>query len=271
MSAGASLRPSDAATGGFLDATNATITSLRFIDAYPNGMPSVLLEVTFQPEDGKARTELYRAGAVDQMRPTADGKRLTPPEARMRKDCGAMLFIGSLIDSGFDVSRVGDDITVFAGTTVFLRRKALPKFTLKDGTLSKDRDILLVEKVLALPGEKKAAAAKPAVKAVVKATLKTVVVPAAVAAPAPVVVDAGDIDTELEGIVLELLAAASENTIARNRIGNAVFQATVKAKNPRRAPLMARVQEDAYLGDSARPWAFDGEQIIGAPADEAAA
>jgi hypothetical protein len=260
MSVGASLRPDNAATGGFLDATNAVISNIRFIDQYPNNTPSALLEVTFQPEEGKARTELYRAGKIEVMRPSADGKRLTPPEARMRRDSGAMLFISSLIDGGFDVSKVGDDITVFTGTEVFLRRKPLPAFKQADGTMSKERDVLLVEKVLKMPGEGKKAVVKAAVKPVAKAAPA----PVAAAEPAPVAEEvAGDTEGELEAIVAILLAAAPDNTIARNRIGNAVFQAVVKAKNKNRAPLMALVAKDEFLGGESRPWAFDGENLIG--------
>jgi hypothetical protein len=272
MSAGASLRPSDAATGGFLDATNATITNARFVDSYPGGKASLLLEVTYQPEgeNAKARTELYRGGSIEQARPTANGGYYTPEAFRMRKDTGAMKFIVSLVEGGFDENKLGDDIRVIIGTKVFLRRKAIPKFTTQDGTVVADKDILLVEKVLAMPSEKKVAAkaavatksvaAKPAPKAVE-------------AVVAPVVADGGDAEAELVAIVSTLLNAAENNTIQRNRIGSAVFNVVVKATppHPNRAPIMALVNKgDAFFVNDARPWVADKETIVGYPSEEAA-
>lgn len=275
MATGASLRPSDAAAGGFLDATNATIVSARFIDAYPNGNPALLLEVTFQPEDGKPRTELYSGGKIEVIRPNAAGTGTTPDNARMHRNSNAVQFIGSVIAGGFDESKLDSDISVFVGTKVFLKRKTQPKFTSKDGREGGGKDILLVEKVLAMPGEKKAAAVKA--KPVATKPVAAVKVVAPVVAeeeeaivphiPAPIT---ADLATELEGIVTELLANAPDNTIARNRIGNATFQAIIKAKNPRRAPLMVLVQTDAFLKGDTRPWAFVGDDIIGVPGEAAA-
>lgn len=269
MAAGASLRPSDAAAGGFLDATNATIVSARFIDAYPNGNPALLLEVTFQPEDGKPRTELYSGGKIEVIRPNAAGTGTTPDNARMHRNSNAVQFIGSVIAGGFDESKLDSDISVFVGTKVFLKRKTQPKFTSKDGREGGGKDILLVEKVLAMPGEKKAAAVRAAPKVTVAKSNTAKVLPVVEAAVAPEVAGEG-IETELEAIVTELLANAPDNTIPRNRIGNATFQAIIKAKNPRRAPLMVLVQTDAFLKGDTRPWAFVGDDIIGVPGEAAA-
>lgn len=261
---GASLRPSDAASGGFLDAANATITSARFVDSYPNGTARTLLRVAFEPEDGKERTEYYSAGDPAKIKPNADGKSLVPKDARMNSKSGAVKFIGSVIDGGFPLDRINDDISVIDGTKVFLRRKAQPK-TGNAEIDAKDRDLLLVERVLALPEEGAKTAKKVTAKVAPKAAPKAAT-PATPAAAA----DSGSVQAELEAIVTGILATAPNNTVPRNRIGNAIFQVTVKAKNPNRGPLMTLASNTEYMTSEERPWAFDGESLVGVPVEEAA-
>lgn len=264
---GASLRPEDAANGGFMDAVEALITNIRFVDRYPNGSPSTLLEVTYAPLDGsKERTELYRAGPVEKIRPSADGKQLVPADARMHKSSGAIKWISAIITAGFPASRVSQDVTVFAGTKVFLKREALPK-TGNAEIDAKDRDILLVSKVLALPEEAKPVV-KPAVAAAAKRAATKAVAVAPVTVPEPVAAD-GAVDdaigVELEAIITALLTAAPDNTIPRNRIGNTLFQFCIKTKRTDRAKLMPLAANEEWLAGE-RPWAYDGEQLVLIPA-----
>lgn len=264
---GASLRPGDAATGGFLDATNATIKEARFVDSYPNGASRTLLRVTFQPEDGgKERTEYYSAGDPAKMKPSADGKKIVPQDARMHSKSGAIKFINSVIAGGFPETKLNDDISVFDGTVVFLRREAQPK-TGNAEIDAKDRDLLLVKRVISLPEEGGAKAAKkPAAGAKKPALVKPTAAPAAAAS------DDAAIQAELEAIIVGILAEAPDNTVAGNKLGTAIFQAAMRSKTPNRGPLMKLFTDNkAFVQSADRPWAFADGNYVGMPAEQAEA
>jgi hypothetical protein len=262
--AGASLRPGDAATGGYLDATDVDIKEARFIDSYPNGMVQTLLRVTYIAPDGKDRSELYSCGKTEG-KPSADGKYLVPDTARLSAKSGAMRFINSIIAAGFPEDRITTDVSVFDGTRVKLARQPAPKTGIAEHD-AKNKEELMPTRVLALPEEGKKAAAPKAV-----AKKPTAVAPKAAAAAAPVVAEGVDVETEAVGIVVELLNAAAENTIPRNRIGHEIFKRVLK--NARRAPIMALTNKDDFFTAEGRPWLFDSESgaIVGYGADAAAA
>jgi hypothetical protein len=270
--AGASLRPGDAATGGYLDATDVDIKEARFIDSYPNGMVQTLLRVTYIAPDGKDRSELYSCGKTEG-KPSADGKYLVPDTARLSAKSGAMRFINSIIAAGFPEDRITTDVSVFDGARVKLARALAPKTGIAEHD-AKNKEELMPARVLALPEENgKKTAAKPVAKKPVAAASKPAAAPAAVT---PAVAE-GDVEAEAVAIVSEILNAAPENTAMSNKIGGLVFAHLARTKNPRRAAIMKAVSLNAdvlgaFLGAEGRPWAFDpaSGEVVGYPVDEAA-
>lgn len=156
-----SLNPETYTQGGFLDDVDATLTELRFClwdygDAQKYGV-SPALRVTIETEGyDKSVTQHYRAGDSKFLQPSNDGKNLLPvsmnkdhKHGTLREDSNASRFIRSLVESGFPRHLLdGGDISVVDGTKVHLISQLQPKRPGLSGQGDKDKQIVLVEKIL---------------------------------------------------------------------------------------------------------------------------
>jgi hypothetical protein len=284
MSQGVSLNPNDAVVSHALDGKNAVIKQARAIGEYPNGVPAALIAVLNAPTDGsKERTELYSMGKVA-LKPNADGTQFLPATpgavAQPSKNSSGIKFLKALISAGFPAARIGNDLSVIDGTTVFLRAQSREKTgNAEIDTKNADKPFVLPEKVITLPEEGTAAKKSPASPkkpAVAKPAPAVAATPSGEAdAPAA----DGDFDAEAEAvkIVSDVLAKADNNTVARNQIGGKVFGALAKVKptlsGEARKAILGAINRPGFYEWEGRPWFVDADAkaLVGPPAEEAEA
>jgi len=245
---GASLKPSDAASGIMLDDVDATLETLRFTDEPPTGYQagSLFLVVSFSGKDIEDASQHYSAGSLDRFVPSGDGLRAVPadeddydedgdPTISLVKSTNAILFLKSIVDNGFKEDDIGDEVDVFEGLDVHLRQVPQPKRSGLDQDDDKPRTILLVTKINATAGERKAKGKGKSKKA----------------APAS------------EGVTVkatELVIAAvasSENGIAKKDVLIEAFKAL--AKDDDRKEVIDLIKTDEFLESG--PWTYEGGNL----------
>jgi hypothetical protein len=167
---GVSFRPSDQVEGGgLLDDAVVTWTSARFVMWDYNGKApmSPALKVEMKTEDGVDHIQYWSAGNSKDWSPSSDGKRLlkTGDAKGINSNSNLGLLINSVVNAGYDESKMSDDISQFDGMKCHMIQVAAPK---RSGLSQQPRadgkvyepTILIVDQIELMPGEK--AAAKPA-------------------------------------------------------------------------------------------------------------
>lgn len=263
---GVSLKPSDAvAGGGPLDDQDVNILSVRFRSWDYNGQlqtPILGMEVKFQTDDGSLKDQVYSAGDMKHFVPSEDGRQAVPVgnHTGLNENTNAIAFITSLVNSGFDESKIGDDVSVFDGTRVHVNALPQPKRPGVKGD-DKNKTILLVTKLIAMPGEnvqaaapanKKAAAPKTAAPKATQAPVASAAQATPASAPAPT----GDIAERTTQVVCAILAEKG-GAVLKSALANTVFQKVAKDVN--RNAIVQTAFNDAFL--KAGPWEFDGTTI----------
>lgn len=271
--ASASLLPEDWVSGGLLNDVDVTIKDCTFVDDWTyNGAvadPVLALAVTFVTEDGTETVQHYSAGDLARWVPSQDGKSIEPAENSTAKalnnntNCAA--FIGSLMDAGFPKKLVASNsVAVFEGTSVHVNRVPQAKRSgLAEPGDGKNRDVLVVTKINAMPGETVADAPKPngGARAAAPAT-RTPAPRAAATQVATEEVEAGD-------AVLESAVEAVASVLA-DRNGSVEVKilplAIIKhlTGNPNKAEIIALIKNPDFLGAEGVPWSYDGTSLAAA-------
>jgi hypothetical protein len=250
---GASLNPDDAGAGGLtLDDVDAVIEECRFVDDFDyagkvSPMP-LSLKVTFSGETFEPQTQHFSAGSLDRFEPSKDGLCAVPAEGQdddilLIKTTNALLFITSLVDSGFPKDKIADEVDIFEGTSVHVRQVPRPKLRGIDREGDAQKTILAVTKIHALPWEKKKGGSKAKGKATGKAKAK--------AEPEEA---SADISEKAAEFVMSAVTA-SENGILKKDLLVEVFKAM--AKDGDRADVVKLIKTDEFLAEG--PWTYDEE------------
>lgn len=180
--------------------------------------------VTYHSDDGVETGQFYSAGNGAKLHPSGDGKRFEV----IGKNSNAFQWIGSILNAGFPKDKVDDDVTVFKGTRVLVESKAQPKRTgLKDQTEGKT--IVLVSKILALPGAKSAPKSTPVSSP--KVATSTAGTSEFVASAAPVGNSTNgslDLNEAARTLIMTILDNAPEHAITRVKLATEVMMAAVK-------------------------------------------
>jgi hypothetical protein len=157
---------------------DVAITNVRWTEWDYQGTvnpPVLACRVTMAPLDGSdEHEEFLSAGSLDNFTPNPDddGKTLVSPNGRehLTQSSNWYQFIQSILDSGGDLTPLKDDVSILEGSKFHVVRKPAPK---RDGAFTvqkkegREAQILVVDKVISLPWDKKGAkrtavAAKPA-------------------------------------------------------------------------------------------------------------
>jgi hypothetical protein len=261
-----SLAPSSfVAGGGLLNDEDVTITDAAFSLWDYQGKSAVqvpALGIEFTDADGKAEEQYYSCGKIDHFVPSEDGKSLVPvaDKTAISNQANAALFLGSLVNAGLpeDILAAGD-ITRLVGAKVHVQRVPQPKRSTDDPG-AKAKEILVVTKILALPGETGkpkglTKAGTAGVKPNGAATKTTAPAPVAAAAAA----DTSELDTATTEAVIEVLGA-NDGTVALKALPAKIFAAS--KGNPLQKQMMKRsIEEDfiATAGDGL--FTFDGTNV----------
>lgn len=263
---GALLRPDTFVSGGLLDDVDVTIRSCRFkVYDYDGKVPGgvLALHIEMEDEDGQTSDQYYSAGDLRFFTPSNDGKMAVPTGSKtaLSSSSNAAQFIVSVVNAGYPVDQLEADVSVFEGMKVHVNRVAQPK---RAGIIKnqpqddsgREKTILLVSKILAMPGEepvKKGAATKAGAGTKASAASK----PAAKAStPAAAQADDSDLDSILTDVVMTIVTEAG-GSITKKALSTAVFQAM--KDNPARNAAVKRVYVDEFLQSG--PWTYDGSEV----------
>lgn len=253
MAGGVSLR--EGSQGGFLDDAEAIIKSCKTAAyTYPGSDKSAQgLIVEFDVEGlDEPHVENYSSGAVE---PTEDGTGFVKALSTKSK---AKQFIDSLLK--LDYPNVEADVHVFEGAKVHLKRMALPKMPGIDKEGDKDKTVLLVDKIIALPGVKggkTSPKAAPAARSTTGAKSQT-------QSSAPSTQSNGSGDDAAISAVQEALAKVDGATSTVSKLQTAVFLAALKSKMPSaEATLLKKSITSEWLTANmeAGGWNVEGEEV----------
>lgn len=260
---GASLLPADFTSGGAVaDGEYSIEAAITQMFNYGGAAPDTpTLCITYKGTDGALIDQNYSAGKSDSLIPSEDGKRFVHPsgeEAHINKSSNAAAWLGSIINSGFPVARMSDDVSCFVGTRVQVVNSAQPKRPgLKDHVEGKT--IPLVVKVVALPGEGKKGTASARSAASTSGSTAT----AAAAAASPSNGAAVNLDEAAISAIQEVLAEAPENKLTRLKLATGVMLKLTKTKDPNMAQIKKLASTPEFLAANAEAggWVSDGETV----------
>ena len=171
-----SLRPDKFSEGGgLIDDFDGTITDIRFVLTDYQGQMSEAVpvaQVKFDV-DGEESTQLFSVGGSGDFAPDETGLGLIKLRSKdsLTKTSKFAMLMESLVEAGFPINRMEDDISYLNGFSGHFLRKAVEYKGLKHDKKERDSTVLLCTKIIKLPWDNapaakgKAAAAKGKAKA----------------------------------------------------------------------------------------------------------
>ena len=249
MAGGASLK--EGTQGGFLDDAEAIIKECKTgTYQYPNSSTSTnALIVTFDAGLDEPHVEVYSSGKIEA---TEDG---TGFISKLDVKSKAMQFIQSMLAQGADIDA---DVKVFEGYKVHLKRVALPKMAGIDKAGDREKTVLLVDKVISVPGAK----GRPTAGGAAKST--TAKPATSTSKPATSISTNGAGDEAAIAAVQEALAKVDGATSTVSKLQTAVFLAALKSKMPSaEATLLKKLITADWLAanSEAGGWSTNGEEV----------
>jgi len=246
------LRPSGFSEGGgLLDDVNATVKEARFeiFDYQGKGNAAPSARFTLSLEDGSEVSQNWSCGKATDWTPSEDGKTLVAigRATSLNRQSNVALLLESIVNSGFPEDKIGDDISIFEGMEAhFVRvpapeRKGLTKRTDAQGNVI-EQTVLVVDKIIKLPWEKKASAPKGQAKAPASAPK----------APARAAAEGEDLTEVASAAVLEILAENPDG-VAKAQLPALLFKKL--ASHPKKAQIMQVAFKNEFL--SSGSWTYD--------------
>lgn len=262
---GVSLNPAAfVAGGGLLDNADVIIKSARFAPWDYNGAiqtPVLAAAITYQNrEDDSVTIQYYSAGDMKNFVPSEDGRQAIPvgKAEGLNESSNFYAFLTSLVNSGFPVDKITNDISVFDGLECHVDRVPQPKRKgMAAAADNSNKTILIVSKITKYPWDSAASSAPAAApKAVGKVTPAT---PTANQGQGSGAVGAGSpVEAKADETVMGILMAKG-GECAKPVLAQEVFK--VLAKDPDRNTIVQMAYKDEYLGAPGKPWAFDGTTV----------
>ena len=284
----ASLLPEHADKSAYLDGVEAIITVCRTCTTDYNGkvtpaVPALGVQYTVPSfaKDKQPKVQHYSAGDKEHRIPSDDGKRFKVffPEKHkgLPEDSNARKFVQSILNAphvsgqgGFPRERISDDVTIFEGMRVKLKAEAQNKTRKVEGQKEdgddKNRTIILVDQILALPWEgapQVAAAASPAAAAQAPAqSAAPVAAPPAQAAGSPLQ-DQNAVSAATDVVVQLLADPAHGGAVDKAKLGPLSFR--LLAQNPNRLMATRLLSQNAseFLPTIVGAPVIKGDDMIG--------
>ena len=218
------------------------------------GVPS--LKITMGMENEEA-VQYYSVGSSNDWIPSEDGSQLVAvgKASNIRMTTNGGIFLKALIDAGFPVDKLGDDITILTGLQAHVIRVPAPK---RPGLEKKKRDdgknyeetILIVSEITSLPWEK----SKP------KGAPKTKAAPKGKVAPKAKTKEDPESDVNDAAVAAVLAILESEGTITKKELPSKIFQ--TEKDNPDRNSIVKAVFDDNFLASG--PWNYEDGVLVAA-------
>lgn len=239
------LNPSEA-TAGLMSDTEVLIKTARWgmFDYQGKSDPAPTLVLTCEVDDADDHVEYLSAGSADKWEPSEDGHTLRAigTATHLSKQCKAVRFLKSLVDCGFPSDKLGDDPAVLEGLRVHVIRVPDTSRTFRDtGETKQGSDVLVVDKIIALPGSGKGDAGK-------KQTKKGAASGGGKKEPA----DASALSEAASQYVVDVLASAG-TPVPKNQLVAKAYQAGLK-EDANKAEIIKLLMSDEFLGSGA--WTY---------------
>lgn len=257
-----SLRPETFVEGGGLvDDVDLTIQEAKFVmwdynGKIPQASPALCLSML--AEENEKIEQYYSMGSSKDWMPSDNGKQLLSvgQATGIRKTSNGGIFLTSLVDAGFPVEKLGDDITVLEGLQAHMIRVPAPKRSgLKQEEKKYEQTILVISEIIAMPGDKKKPTGAPKGAKTSKATTASGIGGGA----AKTKMESGDRDNVTEKATTQILSLLEANgSIAKKDIPGKLFQ-TMKS-DPDRNAIIKMVFDDEFL--SSGPWTYEDGILI---------
>jgi hypothetical protein len=268
---GVSIKPSDAVAGGsMIDDADVKIASARWYLYDYNGKvanPVLAIGVDYvDPKSGESLSsrQYYSAGeqSTKNFVPSADGRMAMPvgTAAGLSEGSNALLWITSLINSGFPEDKVTNDIGVFDNTVGHVNQVPQPKRQGMSGDGNKT--ILILTKIHTLPWQQAAGPApigKGAAAGKKAAQANQAAAPAAVQqAQDTAAAVSGDVQQKATDTVMSILINKG-GVVPKAALAQEAFK--LLAKEPDRNLIVQLVFKDEFLSAPGQPWSFDGTTV----------
>ena len=246
-----SFNPDTFVRGGMLDDADVTINTLRLVEWDYNGnvdVPCLALHLNAVDSEGNEHDEYLSAGDIKRLKPSEDGKKAISVGGAtgLNMNSNAGIFLTSLINGGFPKDRVSNDLSVFDGTLVHVRRIAQAQRAGFQPTRKEGREatVLTVEKVISLPGEQKTGKGKG------KGAASSKTAPATAAGSATAPVADSDLDAKTVTAVAGILAT-NNGTTNKSLLPSLLFAAL--KDDPDKAKAVQLAFNPIWLGSGERP------------------
>jgi len=263
---GVSLNPEDAVEGGgLLDDADVLWSEARFETWDYNGkvkIPVPALKISMVDQDTKEEAvQYYSMGNTSNWMPSPDGTGLLPvgKAEGIRASSNGMILIKSLQDAGFP--NIGNDVSIFDGLTCHMERVAAParagikKKTNEDGS-ERTQTILVVTKILAMPGEAKKGSGKKTGGSKKKAAPKDAGKGNS-ADTAGDTGDAGDAEAVATDFILRTLGDLEK--VSKKDLPTLAFKDDEVKGSEHRNAVVKLVYDPDFL--SSGPWSFKDDEV----------
>ena len=222
-------------------------------------VPAIHISMTDQATEG-SHDQYYSVGRAQDWTPSDDGKKLIAigSATGIRSTSNGGILLASAVNARFPVDQLGDDISVMVGTVAHMirvpapKRPSLAKQKNEDGS-DRESTILIVDEIVSLPGEKKAAKAIPKKAAKAPAGVPKAAKAAAKPAPAPAEEADDDMVADAMNFVMEVVAEAG-GSAAKKTFPARVFKDL--KENPNKVAISKMVFDDNFLGGEDVPWEY---------------
>lgn len=220
-------------TGSILDDADVTIADAMFVEWDYQGKIDhkiLALGIQYKDENDKEHDQYYSAGELTYFVPSPDGAMAVPvaDKQMLTDNCNAAKFILSLLESGFPPDQLGSSVKALIGLKCHVKQHAQPKRQglIRNAGDDKEKTVLLVTQILAMPGAVPAGGAKTTAPKTAMGTMGTkkapAATPASASASASKVNGAAGASTVVAGVDERALAADILNDILAEAGGSLV-------------------------------------------------
>lgn len=255
-----SWNPDDAIQGGLVSDVDVTFKECRFEYWNYGGRIDndvAALRITLLV-DGQTDTvdQYWSVGDAGFYQPVNDGRAMVGKDGHENyiKNSNFMLLINSLVNQGYERKKGGlGDISILDGVRAHVVRHTAPKREGLDtqGTNEREKMVLIVTKLISVPGEKARAKGKTTTAAA--ATAAQPVAQAAGEAGA----EENELSTLAKGALLIILKA--QETVTKGKVKLPLFKQMTSRTSDERNEAVKMVTDDVWLLENG--FDIDGENI----------
>jgi hypothetical protein len=280
-----SMNPSIFTAGGLIDDIDIEITdaATTMFDYGGNSLPTPALALELTDVNGTQHVQYYSVGKPEDWTPEESGEGFVAVSGKTSINNSTNLgkFLTSLVNAGFPADRLDDgNLKVMIGVKAHVLQEVQEqrKGLIRTGkNADRPQTLLLVSKIISLPGENSAAVTKPSAPAP-KSTgavggksnggAKTPPPQQPAIATTPTAAEAiaadGSLDEQITTVVIEALTSGDGTPLAKKDLTKLVFQAFSNGGHTpaqRNQAVIRSGRQDFLAGLATQGIQYDGSQL----------